>query len=204
MDSVPRIVSSMQSLAHHLGLPMPSVQAIKDIIGLSLPVALHQLFDCDEQEAKAFIEVYRDYYVVKDPTPTPLFSRSADTLSWLKENGFLMAVATGKARAGLKRAWAQTGTGEYFASSRCADEARSKPHPQMLLDILHDMQLQPDEALMIGDSVHDLAMANHAGIDSVGVTYGAHNRERLSPLKPLALLDNIGHLPAFLNDSAVD
>lgn len=198
MDSVPRIVSSMQSLARHLGLPMPSVTAIHDIIGLSLPVALQQLFSCNVDEAQDFIAVYRDYYVVKDPTPTPLFEHTISTLQWLRDNHYRMAVATGKARAGLERAWIQSDSGSFFIASRCADEVASKPDPQMLHEILRQTETNAEHALMIGDSVHDLTMANNAGVDAIGVTYGVHNKERLTALKPKALLDNISQLPDFL------
>lgn len=199
MDSVPRIVSSLQSTALAAGLSVPATEAIHDIIGLSLPVALEQLFGCTEpSEQEALIALYRDFYVVKDTTPSPLFTGADTVFEALKDMGLTLAVATGKARPGLERAWQETSTGHYFASSRCAKEVPSKPHPAMLDEILLETGVRPERALMVGDSIHDLNMAQNAGIHSVGVTYGVHQAERLQSAAPRHLIDDIRHLPAWL------
>lgn len=199
MDSVPRIVSSLQSTARAAGLAVPATSAIHDIIGLSLPIALEQLFDCrDANEQESLITLYRDFYVVKDTTPSPLFSGAETVFSDLQAMGLTLAVATGKARPGLERAWQETSTGHYFAASRCAKEVPSKPHPAMLEEILLETSTPAEQALMVGDSIHDLNMAQNAGIHSVGVTYGVHPAARLQSAGPRHLIDDIRHLPAWL------
>lgn len=199
MDSVPRIVSSLQSTARAAGLPVPATNAIHDIIGLSLPVALEQLFNCvDVNEQEALIALYRDFYVIKDTTPSPLFAGAETVFAELQGMGLTLAVATGKARPGLERAWQETQTGHYFHTSRCAKEVPSKPHPAMLDEILLETGTAPSQALMVGDSIHDLTMAQNAGIHSVGVTYGVHPADRLQAVSPRHLIDDIRHLPAWL------
>jgi phosphoglycolate phosphatase len=53
-----------------------------------------------------------------------------------------------------------------------------------------------DRAVMIGDSIHDLTMANNAGMASIGVSYGAHNEARLKTLNPRAIVDQ----PSAIHD----
>lgn len=199
MDSIPRIVSSLQSTAAACQLKIPSVSAIHDIIGLSLPVAMQVLFDCySEQEQQQIIAVYRDFYIEKDTTPCPLFEGAEAVLQSLKTQGYQLAVATGKARPGLERAWLATDTGHYFSASRCAQEVPSKPDPAMIREILALTGVSPDRALMIGDSIHDLNMAANAGVDSLGVTYGVHNAQRLQEAAPRHLIHTITELPPWL------
>ncbi|MCC5878674.1 MAG: HAD-IA family hydrolase [Idiomarina sp.] len=199
MDSVPRIVSSLQTLAEECSLPVPAVTAIHDIIGLSLPVALERLFDIHgEHEQEQLVNVYRDIYVVRDPTPTPMFAGAVTLLETLREAGYQLAVATGKARPGLERAWAQSGTKDLFISSRCAKEVPSKPNPAMLEGILAETGFSAGQALMVGDSIHDMEMARNAGVAGVAVTYGVHDAKRLSAAAPSYVINDINELGQVL------
>lgn len=199
MDSVPRIVSSVQTLAVECLLPVPSVAAIHDIIGLSLPVALERLFGLRSQtKVQDVVNLYRDIYVIREQTPTPMFAGAVDLLNQLHEAGVTLAVATGKARPGLERAWAESQTKSLFKVARCAQEVASKPNPQMIEEILEATQTPATHALMVGDSVHDMEMARNAGVAAVGVTYGVHSAERLKAAQPRYIVDSLSQLQTLL------
>lgn len=199
MDSVPRIVASMQTLAAQSDLPIPTIEAVHDIIGLSLPIALERLFDAhDAQQQQRLLDIYRDIYVVRDTTPTPMFSGATHLLGELRGAGYTLAVATGKARPGLERAWVQSQTKAFFSASRCAQEVASKPHPQMLNEILTETGVSADRALMVGDSIHDMEMARNAQVSAIGVTYGVHSAARLAAAKPKYTVDSIAQLRELL------
>lgn len=199
MDSVGRIVSSMQLTARDLDLPIPTALAVRDIIGISLMPAIDRLFGTlSESQLERFFAVYRHYYIDADQTPSPVFPHAEIVLQQLHTQGFQLAVATGKARHGLERVWAETGLDVWFHYSRCADEAESKPHPKMLHDLLNESGFQAEQAIMIGDSVHDLRMAANAGMAAIGVTFGAHPRERLQAETALCLVDSWTELQSVL------
>lgn len=180
MDSIGRIVSSMQNTAQRIGLTVPTDVAIKDIIGLSLEPAIERLFGVlNPAVLDSFLVQYRDEYVDLNPTPSPLFSDAKAVLSELTQSGFQLAVATGKARRGLKRVWAESETEHYFTASRCASETLGKPNPQMLYEIMNELKTPPEQTVMVGDSVHDMKMAIAAGVRPIGVSFGVHNAERL-------------------------
>jgi phosphoglycolate phosphatase len=69
----------------------------------------------------------------------------------------------------------------------------------MLLEILDELGVDAGEALMVGDTEHDLRMANNAEVDAVAVTSGAQGREILEALGPVAILDDVRALPAWLD-----
>ena len=189
MDSVSKIVTCMQQMAGSLSMNVPSEQAVRDIIGLSMDEALKTLYPLLEQaDFVPMIASYKDHYLTLNTTPSPLFDGSEKLLTELAARNYRMAVATGKGRNGLNRVLAETGLGHHFESSRCADESKSKPNPDMLHELLEQLKVTPERAVMVGDSLHDLNMANNAGIDSVGVSYGAHSAEKLITAKPKAII----------------
>jgi len=107
----------------------------------------------------------------------------------LQQRGYRLAVATGKGRIGLDRMIAKTNTSHLFNATICADEANSKPDPLMIELLLKKLKIPASQAIMIGDSIYDLEMAENVSIDSLGVSYGAHSPEQLLKAKPKAILD---------------
>lgn len=189
MDSIDRIVSAMRSAALDVGCDVPAKDAVRNIIGLSLPVAIETLFPkSDQAQVLALKDSYKHHYVNVDQTPTPIFDYAIELFQSLKQQGKELAVATGKARDGLERVWQETNTGVYFTSSRCAYECESKPHPQMLEQIMTELNVLPADTLMIGDTTYDLEMAQQAGVDSIGVTFGVHNEVQLKAFSPKAII----------------
>jgi len=199
MDSVDRIVSSMQSAAQTVGLVSPVDHDVKQIIGLSLTTALETLFtSITAEQIEAMLVQYKYEYLEGDNTPTPLFENAINLLTQLKQHNKLLAVATGKGREGLNRVLNVSETSAFFNTTRCAGEMPSKPDPTMLNSILEELKIAPHDAIMIGDTSHDLKMAQNAGVDSIGVTFGVHDRDVLSRYKPKVIVDSLAELHQLL------
>lgn len=204
MDSIARIVSSMKSAALNCQLVVPTTKQVKDIIGLSLPTALKCLFPSATKEQLAnMVEQYKYQYIDEDKTPAPLFDNALTLLKALSAESKLLAVATGKARQGLQNVFSTTQIGHFFHASRCADEALSKPNPQMILSLLDELNVKPEHAVMIGDSKLDMAMAQASGIDRIGVTMGVHDQVALSHYKPKAIVNSLSELQQLLLSTEV-
>jgi len=199
MDSVDRIVSSMQSAAKTVGLVIPSNEEVKQIIGLSITEALQQLFaGITGEQIDTMRLQYKYQYQEVDSTPTPLFDNAINLLDQLKRKDKLLAVATGKGREGLDRVLSISETVDFFHTTRCAGEMPSKPNPEMLTSILTELAIAPHEAIMVGDTSHDLKMAQNAGVDSIGVTFGVHDKQVLNQYNPKAVVDSLSELHQLL------
>ncbi len=199
MDSAARIVACMQTAAAELGLSALADHQIREIIGLGLPEACRALYpDHAEGEHRLLADAYRKRFLFHAKEPCPLFPGVPEVLETLSQRGYRLAVATGKSRAGLRRCLEESGLERFWDTTRCADEAPSKPHPQMLLEIMAELDVAPIATVMVGDTEFDLAMAGNAGTAAVGVGYGAHEPERLLVHKPLACLESIHELPGLL------
>ena len=198
MDSEARIVACMQHAADDTGRVRPPGHAVREIIGLSLETAVRRLFDCDEQGVGQVVEAYREHWLSDEIPHSVLFPHAAQVVEQLGQEGYLLAIATGKSRRGLDKVLEQCGLGPHFHVTRCADETFSKPHPQMLQEILTDLNATPSQAVVIGDTEYDMQMARNARVDALGVSHGVHAAGRLLDNGALAVLDELAQLPGWL------
>ncbi|MBG9994589.1 HAD-IA family hydrolase [Pseudoalteromonas sp. NZS127_1] len=197
MDSVTKIVNCIRSSTESLNLVPPSDEAIKNIIGMSLEKAIDVLFPDNVAQHQALISGYKYQYSV-DTTPTPVFANVVSVLGALKEQGTVLAVATGKGRGGLERLLDQSQLRHFFSATRTSDDAQSKPSPDMLYQLLEELGISAQDAVMIGDTQIDMTMAKAAGMDRIGVTMGVHNAQQLNELSPIATVDNYLQLQQVL------
>lgn len=198
MDSTHSIVAAIQAACRDLDLPVPSTSEASWVIGLSLESALRRAVpDLTAALMPRFLERYRIHYLTRDPE-LRLFEGIPGLLDDLAERRIRLAVATGKSRVGLNRVLATTGLGPRFEITRCADESFSKPHPAMLKEIMDELDVPAEQMLMVGDTSHDLQMAVNAGVDGLGVTYGAHRPQELLGCDPQGVVDDVTALRDWL------
>jgi len=202
IDSAGTIVHCIQSACRDLGLPVPDAARASHVIGLGLNDALaYAVPGLAPADYASMVARYRKHFLERDAS-IPLFRGAGAMLSELRDRGHVLAIATGKSRAGLDRALGNTGLAHLFASSRCADQCASKPAPDMLLELMGELDTGAANTLMIGDTAHDLQMAGHAGVQAVAVSYGAHEKAALAARSPLACVDSIEELSQWLKRNA--
>ncbi|HLU77855.1 MAG TPA: HAD-IA family hydrolase [Burkholderiales bacterium] len=202
MDSAAAIVLSIQGACRDLGYPVPDEKRASHVIGLGLRDAMaHACPELRPSDYDRMIERYRYHWFRQDPD-LPLFAGTVEMLAELEDRGHLLAVATGKSRAGLARVLENTGLHRRFVSTRCADQCTPKPAPDMLLELIDELGADRERTLMIGDTTHDLNMAANAGVPAVAVSYGAHPPEELEALSPLAIVDSTPGLHQWLRRHA--
>lgn len=201
MDSISTICGCLVGAFAAAGLADQG-ESYKEIIGLGLDEALAVLAPgIDGQQREQVLGAYRDCFFAASMAEMPLFPGVERALRDLADAGFHLAVATGKSRRGLDRMLAaHPALAQCIAASRCADESRSKPHPQMLRELLAHFDLPPSAALMVGDSIHDMEMAVAAGVLPVGVCCGVHDAQRLQNHGAQACLADVRDLPAWLRN----
>lgn len=199
IDSEARIVTCMQCAARDTGVPEPTREAARDIIGLGMKEAVERLFPAlERRELENLIDAYRVHWLGDQIAEAQMFSGARELLEALRDAGHLLAVATGKSRRGLDKALDESGLAPLFHATRCADETFSKPHPRMLEEILTDLDSSPADALVIGDTEYDMQMAGSAQVDAVGVAHGVHSAERLLAQGALRCFDDLQELSEWL------
>ncbi|KLT72007.1 hypothetical protein PL75_10475 [Neisseria arctica] len=198
-DTTAPITAAMQAAFLEHGLPAPPAESIRKLIGYDLRTIISILHpDIDKTQLTALVRTYTTHYLNPNNQNMRLFEHALPCLNTLKEQGYWLAVATGKGRSGLDSAISQTGTAHFWYATRCASECPSKPAPDMVLEICDELGVLPTEALVVGDTTFDLDMAANARAYAVAVSTGAHTSEQLQTSPHLAILENLGGLPSLL------
>ena len=183
VDSQATICMSMDAAFGIAGLPLPDRNAVRRIVGLSLPQALLTLApDADETRRSHALEAYKASFRSarnEGCLEEPLYPGIEPLLRRLTERGCALGVATGKSDRGLVACLARHGVRELFVTLQTADRHPSKPHPAMLDAALFEAGAAPGDAVMVGDTVFDIAMAQAAGVRAVGVAWGYHEPAEL-------------------------
>ena len=197
-NSTGMITDAIVSAAAQVGLPALDPLAASNIIGLGLKESIHALFgDISAEKAQALAKQYTANYYAGE-SEIPLFEGAADTIKTLHKRGFKLAVATGKGRRGLNLALEHCGLSPYFHATKTVDECFSKPHPQMLDELMDELIVRPERTLMIGDTSYDLQMASNAGVPAVAVTFGAQSRDKLNSYNSIAMFTQFSELRSWL------
>ena len=202
IDSTSTIVKCIQASAKDLGLPIPQDEAASHVIGLGLAEALQlALPDVDPKYYPRLVERYRYHYLSRDHELV-LFAGVRQMLQELSQQAYFLAVATGKSRVGLNRSLNAVKLLSLFDATRCADETFSKPHPAMLQELTRELGQDMRRTVMIGDTTHDLMMANSAGATGIAVQYGAHPQHELLACNPMYSAATVAQLHSWLNENA--
>ena len=205
IDSIEQIVTSLQTASLTVCGETISEHAARNVIGLGLQEAIERLHPgMDTKTIEQLATAYKQHYLYENPIQARLFDGVIDMLDELTELGYQLAIATGKSRTGLNRSLHEHALQDYFVTTKCAGENLSKPHPEMLLGILHELHIPAAQALMIGDSEHDLMMANNAQVASVAVSHGVQQADVLMTHQPLTCLDKVTDLSLFLSHNSRD
>lgn len=198
MDSTHSIVESIQLASADLSLEVPGTMQASWIIGMSLESGLYKAVpDLTAEQMPEFLDRYRHHFFQRDAS-IKMFDGAVDMLDQLRSRVVPISVATGKSRVGLDRVLQVVNLAHYFNTTRCADETRGKPDPLMLHEILWELDLEPENVLMVGDTTHDTYMAHNAGMDCLAVTYGAHDVPTLEKSEPTAIVTSVPEMQDWI------
>jgi phosphoglycolate phosphatase len=202
VDSRAVIQACMEAAFRETGLPPPDYDATRRIVGLSLVAGIAQLAPPDIGAARLefLVDAYRQTFTRLRADPAlhePMYDGALDVLDRLKQDGWLLAIATGKTHRGLDGLFAKHPIRSYFDTVWCADDGPGKPHPFMVEQSMRALGCAPSQSLMIGDAIHDIAMGRAAGVRSLGVSWGFGRADELQE----AGADEVHHEFSTLTDS---
>jgi phosphoglycolate phosphatase len=202
VDGQAGICAAMEAAFARFGLPLPPRNAVRRAVGLSLPQAIARLRpQTNDNERRLLVDAYKTAFRAARESgelEQPLYPGIADLLGRLARAGWLIGVATGMSRRGLDHCLAVHGIANHFVTRQTADAHPSKPHPAMLEAALNETGVAARDAVMIGDTVFDMAMAVAAGVPALGVDWGYHERTELIEAGAGAVADDPAQLGEYL------
>lgn len=200
VDSQQLICLAMNAAFERVGLPVPTRDDVRSVIGLSLQNAIAKcLPDGSQVDTAHMSELYKDAFSqlrMSAENEELLYDGVRTTLEMFSnEPKTLMAVATGKSMRGMKRLIAREGFEPYFQSVQTADDHPSKPHPSMISRAMALAGVEPSQTVMVGDTTYDMEMARNAGVSGVGVSWGYHDGRALKESGAHRLIHRFEDLP---------
>ena len=202
VDSGATIYRALSAAFEQNGLELPPPQVSRKVIGLSLTEAMAALLpNAAPERHLAIAEDYkRAFWTLRaaGEVEEPLFDGVLELLDRLEDDGWLLAVATGKSDRGLKHCLESHAIHARVVSLQTADRHPSKPHPSMVSQALADAGAEAAMSVVVGDTSFDMAMAVNAGARGIGAGWGYHDSDELLAAgavavaeRPLDVLDAI-------------
>ena len=198
VDSQALIVGCMRAAFEAEGLAPPEPEAIRRIVGLTLPITTAELLgEPDPVRAERLAERYKEAFFAARSRPDfeeALFPGARDVLDGLLAEGWLLGIATGKAMRGLRSVLERHRLERHFVTLQTSDRHPSKPHPAMIEAALAETGCRPGEAIMVGDTTFDILMARAAAVAPIGVGWGNHPAEELTAAGAVRVLERFAEL----------
>ncbi|GMG83327.1 HAD family hydrolase [Paralimibaculum aggregatum] len=204
VDSQTSITAAMAGAFAAMDLPAPPREAVLGIVGLSLPEAMAVLSpELPEPTRMALVQHYKDCYHAQriaggGEAEAAFYPGAREAIDRLDAAGYLLGIATGKARRGLDHILGTHGLAGRFLATQTADDAPSKPAPAMVFNCLAATGVAAEHAVVVGDTEYDMAMARAAGVRALGVGWGYHRPERLVRGGAEAVLESFDRLDGAL------
>lgn len=204
VDSQAAILGAIGAAFARAGRPAPERAEALGIVGLSLVEAMAVLLpEGNHEEHILLAGHYRDAFRAQRAQAgaapaSPLFPGAREAVIGLHRAGWRLSIATGKARRGLDHFLTTTGLAGYFIGTQTADDAPSKPHPQMVLNCLAATGVDSHDAIMVGDTEFDMVMGRAAGCRAIGVSWGYHPVDRIRAGGAEAIAGSFEELEAML------
>lgn len=199
IDTPRGIVETFTATLNSMNKKTCAADVIKGTIGLPLEKAFAQLLACelDAPEVLDAVKQYQSLFkeIVLPKAQELIFPGVVDGLTLLKSKGYLLAVATSKVFISAEMLLKAAELWNYFDLVVGADHVdHPKPHPEMGELVMKKLDTVATNTIMIGDTTHDMLMAKDSGMHSIGVTYGIHDREKLSSAMPTFVVDTFDHV----------
>lgn len=194
IDSRASIFRAAVEAAHRINIEPPTYDQVRGIVGLSLFEALEAMRpDLDPETIAAYTREFQNAFITFHAEPDfseDLYAGAQETLLRLKNENWLIGMATGNSRRGVTRILAHYGWEDIFDVTFCADDGPSKPHPHMLECNMKALGVEAHQTLMIGDATYDIRMARSAGAYAVGVSWGFHTVSELEAAGAHEIVDD--------------
>lgn len=180
-DSMPGITRAVQYALRHYGIEAEDLNALRPFVGPPLQDSFREYYGFSEQDARAAVYVFREYYNVKGWMENAPFAGVRELLEELKARGSALYVATSKPDAMARQVLSHFGLTEYFTfiGGATEDGVREKKD-DVIRYVMESCGLSdPKTIVMVGDRRHDVEGAHRAGLEAIGVLYGYGSRGEL-------------------------
>jgi len=205
IDSVPDLAYCVDALMAQLGLPARGEAKVRQWVGNGIERlvkrALLDQFDGEPDQTlldKA-LPIYFELYKENLSKRSCLYPGVKQGLQFLHDAGYKLGCITNKAAAFTEPLLKDLGIYDYFQIVVSGDTLPvKKPDPLPLLHAARFFKVEPNHALMVGDSISDVKAARAAGFQVICMSYGYNHGRDIRDAHPDAVIDSMAQLSGLL------
>lgn len=205
VDSVPDLAFCVDQMMIELGLQLCGEERVRNWVGNGIPKLIERaLIDKLDKESISkvyevaypiFLKLYSDNSAIR----SRLYDGVKEGLDYLKSKGYLLGCVTNKAEQFTNPLLKKMGIYNDFRLIISGDTLdKKKPDPLPLLHGANFFNMQPNECLMLGDSVSDVRAARAAGFDIICMAYGYNHGNNIEDENPDLVIDSMDQLKEHL------
>lgn len=203
VDSKQDLANAVNATRGHMGLGPIDDGRISSYVGEGATVLMRRALgrEASEADIAKALEFFLAYYSEHKLDHTRPYPGVPEALERLRRAGVRMAVLTNKPVRVSQAILEGLGLAEYFARVYGGNSfEQKKPHPMGVDRLLAELGVEPEQAMMVGDSAVDIRTARNAGIKACGVSYG-FQPETLAEEPPDLRVDRLEELAETVVDA---
>lgn len=204
LDSSKGIIMSIKHTIDKFNLKELTDNELTEFVGFSpLKEAFKHFCNIDELLAEKCCEEYRNYYKLGAYHFSRVYNGIYELLAYLKENNFLLGIATYKSEAYVYDLMKYLSLDMYFDVICGADNNNKLKKIDILENCINKLSIEKTSSVMIGDSFHDATAAQKLGVDFIGVTYGFGFKsiDEIKKYKSILCVDNVSQILEFFKNN---
>ena len=152
-----------------------------------------------EENAQDAIVKYRERFSVVGLYENEIYPNVKDTLSLLKEQGYILCTASSKPQIYVEKILQHFDIAQYFTIIGGSTlDGKICEKEDVINLVLNQLGADKQDVVMVGDTRFDLIGAEKMGLSAIGVTYGFASKEELSQYSNIALIDDISEITDIL------
>ncbi len=191
----------IQTFEHVLNKHYPEQYKREDILPFLGPPLDETFSLIDPKRTEQLIGEYREWNVANHDALSKEFDGVSKALRQLKEEGYKIAIVSTKKNHMVHKGIRLLEVGDIFDTVIGFDDVlKVKPDPEPILLALERLNVDREEALMIGDNYHDIVGGQNAGVKTAGVAWTIKGEDFLEKYNPDYMLQHISDLHAILKE----
>jgi 2-phosphoglycolate phosphatase len=192
LDSAPDLVATLNHLRVGYGLQAMPVDELRHFVSRG-PLGLIKagMPPCDDETLELWLSEFLDHYENNYYIQSRPFEGVDTLLSDLTNMNVPWGIVTNKKESLSRSILEKTGLLLSTSTLICGDSvSKAKPHPEPVLAACSEIELVPEQVLMVGDDMRDIEAGRRAGCDTAFALYGYAARETHSDLPTSTVLIN--------------
>ena len=179
LDTIPDLAVAANMMLTEMGMPVLPEATIRNFVGKGINNLIDRTLTnsmdgtADPELFKKALPVYDRCYKAVNGKHTTMYDGVQEGLDELRAQGYPLACVTNKSERFTLPLLDYVSLSQYFVSVVAGDKLpQKKPDPAQLLYACQQLNVAPNDMLMIGDSINDTQAARSAGCPVFCVTYG--------------------------------